>query len=212
MRLPAAVALLLAGILGRSCATTTPAPVIHGCAGYRHGTSPMCTGYWWQEGPGAQYPGATANIRRVGNCPLQPEPCTATDDWGPIVGSWVDDTSPCPASLRGAPGTQYIAGLGWVGAPCVQYYVDEVYAAGGRNIYAGLAPGIDGTETTRFSNATTLLEWFPYLNGGPLLPPSDEQGYVLQWHLPLDPVTDAQFLTLWDWCAAHGGGSVMAWY
>jgi hypothetical protein len=132
------------------------------------------------------------------------------------IGVYIDDTTPCPQSLNGTPGTWYNANWeGWFGVPCVQYWVDDerqnnpnhglIYAAVG---YCGC---IDGSTDTKFDGAdATLVEWYPFSQSSfDGFPPPNEQGYILQYSYnnPRPHMGDI----LWSWGQTHAQG-VLAYY
>jgi hypothetical protein len=217
-----AVAVVLA-LAGAALVPSTAAAggSVRGCTNWVQGQSPRdarCAGQWFQAGPGADGYGGTL-MWAIAACELARRArCTrvVSRDSSPLIGVYIDDTTPCPASLNGAPGTWYSASWeGWFGAPCVQYWVNDerqnnpnhglIYAAIG---YCGC---IDGTTDTRFDGAdATLVEWYPFTQSSFAgFPPPDEQGYILQYSYdsPRPHLGDI----LWAWGQAHTQG-VLAYY
>ena len=215
-----AVVLALAGAaLGPSTAQANG--YVRGCTSWIQGQTPQdahCAGQWFQAGPGADgYGGALmwaispcASVRRA-RCSR-----VVSREGSRQIGVYIDDTTPCPPSLNGTPGTWYNANWeGWFGVPCVQYWVNDerqnnpnhglIYAAIG---YCGC---IDGTTDTKFDGAdATLVEWYPFTSSSFAgFPPPDEQGYILQYayNSPRPHLGDI----LWAWGQTHVDG-VLAYY
>lgn len=192
---------------------------VRGCTKWVHArpaSASRCVGVWFQVGPGADgYGGAL--MRQITACPIPSAiPCTASGDDGPVIGRYVDDTTPCPAGMGGIPGTWYNAAWGgWFGRPCVQYWTTDEYEHNPQHglIYAAVGWGghVDGGYKTRFARANaTLIEWYPFSGswfGG--LPKVRGQGYILQRNY-LHP-RSGQAEMLWRWAAGHLGG-VLSYY
>jgi len=178
---------------------------VRGCTHWAHG---KCRGVWFQVGPGADCCGG-ALVRQVTNCSSSTKLCSADGSTGPVIGVYIDDTTPCPSSMYGAPGTSKYEGVSY-GRPCVQYWVNyELQHNPGHGlIYAALPPNTYGKRP--YTGATaTLQEFYPFGAGSVGNPPKGRQGYILQRYFLHPRAREAR--KLWAWGMKHVNG-VLAYY
>jgi len=192
---------------------------VRGCTNWANG---KCIGVWFQVGGGDCCGGSI--VHQVLECPSSMSLCLANDTTGPQIGVYLDDTTPCPASLAHAPGATEYQGV-WYGRPCVQYWVNqELNNPKHGIILAALPPqGAGAPGINRFAPYTgataTILECYPISGGSFDVNPKKHplcrkhmQGYILQ-RLYANHSKKSKKLAnkLWAWGKKNTRGVLAFW-
>jgi len=189
---------------------------VRGCTSWANG---KCRGVWFQVGGGDCCGGSL--MHQVNECSQSTTLCTANDTTGPVIGVYIDDTTPCPSSLAGAPGTFKYQGVSY-GRPCVQYWVTYELQHNPNHglIFAALppqgarAPGIK--PYAPYAGATaTILECYP-ISGRSFDVPRHHppcrkqmQGYIMQRYFANKSMKLAK--KLWTWGKKNTHGVLSYW-